>query len=350
MSVPISQMISVVQYVLKNKKQKKEKYPLVLMLEPLFRCNLSCSGCGKIQYPPDVLRQQLSVDQCLDAALQCDAPVVSIAGGEPLLHPDMPQIIEGLIQQKRHIYMCTNAILLEEKLSLFKPSQYLSISVHLDGLKEEHTKIVEREGVYDKAISAIQAAVKAGFRVTTNTTLFNTANPERTRQFFDTVMDLGVEGMMISPGYNYSRANDQEHFLRRKQTINLFRKILYKGNKRWMFNQSPLFLEFLVGKHEDYECTPWGTITYNQFGWQSPCYLLDKEHYATYQELLEKTDWSKYGRKSGNPDCQDCMMHCGYEPTTVHHTFYTRKGFLDTVKATIFKINIPAPVEDVNAL
>lgn len=349
MSVPISQMWSVSKYVLSQKFHGKKKYPLVLMLEPLFRCNLSCSGCGKIQYSTDILRQHLSIEQCLNAAKECGAPVVSIAGGEPLLHPDMPQIIEGLIKQKRHIYMCTNAILLEEKLPLFKPSNYFSLSVHLDGLKEEHTKVVGRDDVFDKAVHAIETAVKAGFRVTTNTTFFNNADPERARQFFDMVMSLGVEGMMISPGYNYSRASDQEHFLRRKQTINLFRKILHNGKKSWIFNQSPLFLEFLAGKH-DFECTPWGTVTYNLFGWQSPCYLLDRGHYPSFQELIEKTDWSLYGRKSGNPDCQDCMMHCGYEPTSVHYTFNTCKGFSSTVKATLTKIDIPEPVEDVSSL
>lgn len=342
MSVPVSQMWAVSKYVMTQRLKGKKKYPLVLMLEPLFRCNLTCVGCGKIQYPPETLRKELSVQECLDAAMECNAPVVSIAGGEPLLHPHIAEIIKGLIAQKRYIYLCTNAILLEEKLSIFKPSKYLSLSIHLDGLEEQHDNIVNRKGVYQKAISAIKAALKQGFRVTTNTTLFNTADPQKAREFFDMAMSLGVEGMMVSPGYNYSKASAQEKFLERKQTINLFRKILHNGNKKWVFNQSPMFLEFLAGVH-DFDCTPWGTCTYNILGWQSPCYLLEKEQKKSFKELMEETPWEQYGRKSGNPECADCMMHCGYEPTAVHQTFCSCKGFASTVVATLANINIPAP-------
>ncbi|NUM34568.1 MAG: adenosyl-hopene transferase HpnH [Candidatus Brocadiae bacterium] len=344
MSVPVSQMWTISKYVMSQRIQGKKKYPLVLMLEPLFRCNLNCVGCGKIQYASDILRKELSIEDCLNAAKECGAPVVSIAGGEPLLHPQIEKILEGLVAQKKYIYLCTNAILLEEKLANLKPSKYLSLSIHLDGLEEQHDAIVGRKGIYQKAISAIKAALKAGFRVTTNTTFFNTADPQKAREFFDMAMGLGVEGMMISPGYNYTKASAQEKFLERKQTINLFRKILYNGNKNWVFNQSPMFLEFLAGVH-DFECTPWGTVTYNILGWQSPCYLLEKGYKKSFKSLMEETPWEQYGRKSGNPECAECMMHCGYEPTAVQETFCTCKGFSSTVVATLGKIHIPPPEE-----
>lgn len=343
MAIPISQMWTVSKYVLKQRMNKCERYPLVLMLEPLFRCNLQCSGCGKIQFPPDVLRQNLSVSQCLQAANECNTPVVSIAGGEPLLHPDIVAITEGLVAQGRFIYLCTNALLLEEKIGQFKPSDNLSISIHLDGLEPEHEKSVSRPGSYAKVVSAIKTAVAKGFRVTTNTTFYNNADPERARLFFDTAMDLGVEGMMISAGYHYSKATAQEVFLMRQQTVQLFRKILYRPKKTWVFNHSPLYLEFLAGGHEEYDCTPWGTPTYNLFGWQSPCYLLEKAYKPTFAALLSETDWAKYGRKSGNPECADCMMHCGYEPTAVQHTFTSGSGFRETIRATLGTPKIPQP-------
>ena len=345
MAVPISQMWAVTKYIMTQRMRGQKKYPLVLMLEPLFRCNLSCTGCGKIHYPTDILKKQLSVEDCLDAARQCNTPVVSIAGGEPLLHPEIDKIVDELVKQKKYIYLCTNALLLKDKISILKPSKFLSLSVHLDGLKETHDKIVEKKGVYKKAVEAIQLAIKAGFRVTTNTTLFNNADPQKTRQFFDVVMDLGVEGMMISAGYNYSKAADQDHFLHRKQTVNLFRKLLHNGKKSWVFNQSPLYLEFLVGLH-DFDCTPWGSVTYNVLGWQSPCYLLEKEYKNSFIELMEETEWEKYGAKSGNHECLDCMVHCGYEPTAVHQTFSTRRGFGATVKATLSSIRVPAPEKE----
>ncbi len=275
MPVPISQAYTVASYVLKQKLQGRMRYPLVLMLEPLFRCNLECAGCGKIQYPEHILKKRLSPEQCFKAVDECGAPMVSIPGGEPLIHPEIQQIVEGLIARKKYIYLCTNAILLKRKLDLFKPSKFLTFSVHMDGLKEDHDHAVCREGVFDVAIEAIREALKRGFRVTTNTTLFEGADPERVRGFFDQMMELGVEGMMMSPGYSYSKAPDQQHFLPRNHTRNLFTRILSNPKKEWQFNQSPLFLEFLMGR-QDYECTPWGMPTYNIFGWQKPCYLLNE--------------------------------------------------------------------------
>jgi hopanoid biosynthesis associated radical SAM protein HpnH len=334
MGVPVGQMWTVTRYILGKKFQGVKRYPLVLMLEPLFRCNLACAGCGKIQHPTHILKRHLSPDECFRAADECGAPMISIPGGEPLLHPQIDEIVAGLVARKKYIYLCTNAILLEQKLSLFKPSQYLSFSVHMDGPREEHDHAVCREGVYDVAVRAIQAAVKAGFRVTTNSTLFDGADPLRYRAFFDEMMDLGVEGMMISPGYRYEKAPDQDHFLERQKTTRLFHSMLKDRKRRWRFNLSPLFLEFLQGKM-DFECTPWGTPTYNLFGWQKPCYLLQDGYVRTFKELMHETNWEGYGRKSGNAKCKDCMVHCGYEPSAVHATFNSLRGFAQTVRTTL---------------
>ena len=336
MSVPVSQMWAVASYVLKQRLRRRRQYPLVLMLEPLFRCNLACAGCGKIQYPAQILRKHLTVEQCLRAVDECGAPMVSIPGGEPLMYPDIGRLVEELVARRKYVYLCTNAILLKEKLGedTFLPSKYLTFSVHMDGLREDHDEAVCREGVYDQAVEGIREALRRGFRVTTNTTLFDGAAPLRVRQFFDEMMDLGVEGMMLSPGYSYSKAPDQEHFLRTARTNELFSRILANPERRWRFNQSPLFLQFLMGKR-DYECTPWGNPTFNVFGWQRPCYLLQEGYAESFQELLETTRWERYGRRSGNERCRDCMVHCGFEATAVHETFSTWKGFRDTVTATL---------------
>jgi hopanoid biosynthesis associated radical SAM protein HpnH len=335
MSVPISQMATVAAYVLRHRWRGVTRYPLVLMLEPLFRCNLACAGCGKIQYPAQILRKHLTVEQCVQAAEECGAPVVSIPGGEPLMHPEIDRIVAELVRRRKYVYLCTNALLLKEKLDLFTPSKYFSFSVHMDGLREEHDEAVCRDGVYDKAVEAIREAVRRGFRVTTNTTLFDGAQPLRVRAFFDEMMGLGVEGMMLSPGYSYAKAPDQEHFLRRARTHGLFSEILARPKRRWKFNQSPIFLRFLMGKHEEFECTPWGMPCYNIFGWQRPCYLLQDGYARTFTELMETTDWSRYGRRSGNERCQDCMVHCGYEPTAVAHSFASLRGFAETVMVTL---------------
>jgi len=336
MSVPVSQMITVASYVLKQRLLRRDRYPLVLMLEPLFRCNLACAGCGKIQYPAHLLKRHLTVEQCLAAVDECGAPIVSIPGGEPLMYPEIGRLVKELVARRKYVYLCSNAVLLKEKLDegLFTPSKYLSFSIHMDGLREEHDEAVCRDGVFDDAVEGIREALRRGFRVTTNSTLFDGASPIRMQMFFDEMMDLGVEGMMVSPGYSYAKAPDQEHFLRRQKTNELFRKMLENPKPRWRFNQSPLFLQFLMGKRE-FECTPWGNPTYNLFGWQRPCYLLQEGYAATFKELIETTKWERYGRASGNEKCQDCMVHCGYEPTAVNHAFSSLRGFRDTVAATL---------------
>jgi hopanoid biosynthesis associated radical SAM protein HpnH len=318
--------------VLRQRLRGVKQYPLVLMLEPLFRCNLACAGCGKIQFPAEILRRQLTPEQCWAAAEECGAPIISIPGGEPLLHPQIDEIAAGLVKQRRFIYLCTNALKLEESLPRFRPSKYLAFSVHLDGPRAEHDLAVCRSGTYDIAVRAIRAALKSGFRVTTNTTLFRGANPERVRGFFDDVMRLGVEGLTISPGYSYEKAPDQEHFLNRVQTAQLFQAILSRPKRGWRFNQTPLFLEFLRGRY-DLECTPWGSPSYSIFGWQRPCYLLGEGYCATYRELLETTNWENYGHTSGNPKCRDCMVHCGYEPSAIAATFGSLKGMAATARS-----------------
>jgi hopanoid biosynthesis associated radical SAM protein HpnH len=326
-------MWTVATYVLKQRLQGRKRYPLVLMLEPLFRCNLACAGCGKIQYPAHVLKQNLTPSECFRAVEECGAPMVSIPGGEPLMHPQIKEIVEGLVARKKYIYLCTNALLLKEKLDLFTPSKYLTFSVHMDGEREHHDFSVCREGGFDTAFDGMKEALRRGFRVTTNTTLFDGADPVSVRRFFDEMMDLGVEGMMLSPGYSYDKAPDQKHFLGRARTRRLFRTILANRKKNWVFNQSPLFLEFLMGKR-DYPCTPWGMPTFNLFGWQKPCYLLQDGYADTFEELMREVEWHKYGTESGNPKCANCMVHSGYEASAVHDTFGSLKGFLATVRAT----------------
>ncbi len=327
-------MWTVASYVLKQKIQGRKRYPFVLMLEPLFRCNLACAGCGKIQYPAHILKKELTPEECFKAVDECGTPMVSIPGGEPLMHSQIDKIVEGLVARKKYIYLCTNALLLKEKLHLFKPSKYLTFSVHVDGQREHHDFSVCREGGYDLAIEGVREAVKQGFRVTTNTTLFDGADPNSVRGFFDEMMELGVEGMMLSPGYSYDKAPDQRHFLGRARTRRLFRAILSNRKSSWQFNQSPLFLEFLMGKRT-YTCTPWGMPTYNVFGWQKPCYLLQDGYADTFQELLETTAWQNYGTESGNPKCANCMVHSGYEASAVDHTFSGLRGLWATAKATL---------------
>ncbi|BAZ11312.1 radical SAM domain-containing protein [Calothrix sp. NIES-4071] len=317
MSINLMQAIEIGKYLVAQRLKGRKRFPLVLMLEPLFRCNLACSGCGKIQHPTEILKQNLTPEQCFAAVEECGAPVVSIPGGEPLLHPQIDEIVRGLIARKKFIYLCTNGLLLEKSLNKFTPSPYLTFTVHLDGMRELHDKSVDRKGVFDTAVKAIRAAKAKGFQVAINTTVFDGTDPKEMQEFFDFVTSLGVDGMTISPGYSYEWAPNQDSFLKRDQTRALFRQILAPwkaGQKNWSFNNNPLFLDFLTGE-KDYECTPWGMPCYSVLGWQKPCYLLNEGHYKTFQELLDQTDWGKYGRASGNPKCADCMMHCGYEPT-----------------------------------
>jgi hopanoid biosynthesis associated radical SAM protein HpnH len=339
MPVPVSQAWTVASYVLKQKMKGREKYPLVLMLEPLYRCNLACAGCGKIQYPAHVLKRELTPEECFKAVEECGTPMVSIPGGEPLMHSQIEKIVEGLVARKKYIYLCTNALLLKEKLHLFKPSKYLTFSVHLDGQKEHHDFSVCREGGFELAVEGIREALKRGFRVTTNTTLFDGADPKSVRAFFDEMMELGVEGMMLSPGYSYDKAPDQKHFLGRARTRRLFRAILANRKPSWRFNQSMLFLEFLMGKR-DFKCTPWGMPTYSIFGWQKPCYLLQDGYAETFSELMETTEWGNYGTESGNVKCANCMVHSGYEASGVDYSFSSFKGLLATAKATLFTRNL----------
>ncbi|HKF22986.1 MAG TPA: adenosyl-hopene transferase HpnH [Candidatus Angelobacter sp.] len=335
MPVPISQMWTVASYVVKQKLAGRKRYPLVLMLEPLFRCNLACAGCGKIQYPAHILKKELSPEECFLAVEECGVPTVSIPGGEPLMHSQIHKIVEGLVARKKYIYLCTNALLLKEKIDLFKPSKYLTFSVHMDGQRTHHDFSVCREGGYDLALEGIKEALKRGFRVTTNTTLFDGADPSSVREFFDEMMELGVEGMMLSPGYSYDKAPDQKHFLGRARIRRMFRAILSNRKPTWRFNMSPLFPEFLMGKR-DYACTPWGMPTYNIFGWQKPCYLLQDGYAETFAELMAATEWQNYGTESGNPKCANCMVHSGYEASAVDDGFGSLRGFLAMVRASLF--------------
>ena len=316
MGVPLNQAARVGAYVVRQHLAGRKRYPLVLMLEPLFRCNLACSGCGKIDYPAPILNQRLSVAQCLEAAEECGAPVVAIAGGEPLLHKEMPEIVRGLLARRKFVYLCTNALLLEKKLDQYTPHRDFCWDIHLDGDRAMHDAAVSQEGVFDRAVAAITAAKARGFRVAINCTLFEGALPERVARFFDEAMALGIDGIMTSPGYAYERAPDQAHFLNRRKTKELFRDILRRGRGRgWKFNQSPLFMDFLVG-NQAYHCTPWGKPTRNVFGWQRPCYLLGEGYAKSFAELMEDTDWDRYG--TGNYEkCADCMVHSGYEATAV---------------------------------
>ena len=316
MSVPLRQIVQVGAYVVKQHVLGRKRYPLVLMLEPLFRCNLACSGCGKIDYPAEILNQRLSVADSLAAVDECGAPVVAIAGGEPLLHKEMPQIVEGILARKKFVYLCTNALLLDKKMDQYTPNPYFSWDVHLDGDKAMHDKAVSQEGVFEKAVAAIKKAKARGFRLSINCTLFDGAEPARVAAFFDEVMAMGVDGIMTSPGYAYERAPDQAHFLSRQKTKQLFRDILTLGRgHKWRFTQSPLFMSFLAG-NENYRCTPWGKPTRNVFGWQRPCYLLGEGYAKTFTELMETTEWDKYG--TGHYEkCADCMVHSGYESTAV---------------------------------
>jgi hopanoid biosynthesis associated radical SAM protein HpnH len=319
MGVPLNQAIRVGAYVVKQHLLGRKRYPLVLMLEPLFRCNLACAGCGKIDYPPEILNQRLSVAACMEAVEECGAPVVVIAGGEPLLHREIEQIVEGAIARKKFVIVCTNALLLEKKMELFKPSKWFSWSVHLDGGREEHDISVCQTGVYDRAVAAIKESKRRGFRTIINATLFNNAAPEKVASFFDDVMEMGVDGISVSPGYAYERAPDQEHFLNRNKTKELFRGVFRRRSKtKWSFNQSSMFLDFLAG-NQTFHCTPWGNPTRTYFGWQRPCYLLGEGYTKTFKELMETTDWDRYG--TGNYEkCADCMVHSGYEATAVAET------------------------------
>jgi len=317
MPIPIRQNLRVGVHLFRQKLKGNQRFPFIVEIEPLFACNLACPGCGKIQHPTDILRRRLSVDDVVNAVEESGTPMVSIAGGEPLLHPEIEQMVDALVRRKVYVYLCTNAVLLRRKIERFKPSRYFSWVIHVDGLRERHDAAVDREGVFDEAVAAIRQAKQVGFRVTTNSTFFNTDSPKTVRDVLDFLNDdLGVDAMMISPAFAYEKAPDQEHFLGVAQTRELFRQA-FSGDrrKRWRLNHSPLFLDFLEGK-ADFGCTAWGIPSYSVLGWQRPCYLMADGYAASYKELVETTDWSAYGR-GNNPNCANCMAHCGYEPTAV---------------------------------
>jgi hopanoid biosynthesis associated radical SAM protein HpnH len=332
MPVPTRQSLRIASYLVRQKLARREKFPLLVELEPLFQCNLACAGCGKIQHPEHVLRRRMPVDQAVGAIEESGAPMVSIAGGEPLIHPEIHEIVQGLLDRKRYVYLCTNAILMKKKLDLFEPSSRFAWAVHLDGLRERHDESVCREGVFDKAVDAIRAAKERGFRVTTNTTFFTHDSPKTIQSVLDFLNDeLEVDEMMISPAYAYEKAPDQEHFLGVQQTRKLFSEAFAGGRRhRWRLNHSPLFLDFLEGK-VDFECTPWGIPSYSLFGWQRPCYLMADGYAETYKELIETTEWERYGR-GRDPRCANCMAHCGYEPTAV---LATTKSLRQSLRALV---------------
>ena len=317
MGVPLRQQFTVAKYLIKQKLAGKQKYPLVLMLEPLFRCNLACAGCGKIDYPDEILNRRLSVEECLAAVDDCGAPIVSIAGGEPLLHKELPQVVEGIIARGKYVYLCTNALLLKKRINDYKPSPYLTFSIHLDGNEERHDASVCQEGVFDRAVDAIKLAIGRGFRVTVNCTLFQGENAEEIAAFLDYCKELGVEGTTIAPGFSYEHAPQQDIFIKMRDSKQLFRDVFKLGKgRKWKLNHSSLYLDFLAG-NQSYTCTPWGNPTRNVFGWQKPCYLLVDEGYApSFQALMEETPWDKYGN-SKNPKCANCMAHCGFEASAV---------------------------------
>jgi hopanoid biosynthesis associated radical SAM protein HpnH len=317
MAVPFRQNLRIGTYLVKHRLKRTKYYPFIVEIEPLFACNLSCPGCGKIQHPTEVLRQRLSVEDVINAVESSGTPMVSIAGGEPLLHPQIAQIVEELIKRKIYVYLCTNAVLLERRLDKFTPSRFFSWVIHMDGLEERHDLAVNRVGVFQEAVSAIKAAKARGFRVTTNSTFFNTDAPKTIRDVLDFLNDdLKVDAMMISPAYAYEKAPDQEHFLGVDQTRQMFSEAFAdKRRKKWRLNHSPLFLDFLEGKVE-FSCTAWGIPSYSVLGWQRPCYLMSDGYASSYKELIETTDWDAYGRGK-DPRCANCMAHCGYEPSAV---------------------------------
>jgi hopanoid biosynthesis associated radical SAM protein HpnH len=328
--MPLRQSIRLAAYLAKQKIRGVEKFPLLVELEPLFACNLKCAGCGKIAQPASLLKQRMPVEQAVGAIEESGAPMVSIAGGEPLMHPQIDEIVRQLLDRGKIVFLCTNAVLLPKHLHRFTPHKNFAWMVHIDGLRERHDESVAKDGVFDQAVAAIQLAQQKGFRVNTNTTFFDTDTPQDVIDVLDYLNDeLGVDNMQISPGYAYEKAPDQEHWLGVEQTRELFRKAFSSGRRRkWRLNHSPLFLDFLEGK-VDFDCTAWAIPSYSLLGWQRPCYLLDDGYVETYRELIEDTDWSAFGRGK-DERCANCMAHCGYEPSAV---FATLGSLRETIRA-----------------
>ncbi|MEV5751608.1 adenosyl-hopene transferase HpnH [Actinoallomurus sp. NPDC052308] len=333
MTMPLRQSIRIGAYILGRRLRRVRRFPLLVELEPLFACNLACAGCGKIQHPADVLRRRMPVEQAVAAVEECGAPMVSIAGGEPLLHPQIGRMVRELVARKKYVFLCTNALLIPRKIDQFEPSPYFAWTVHIDGLRERHDASVCRKGVFDQAVAAVKECRRRGFRVTTNTTFFSTDSPRTVVDVLNYLNDdLAVDQMMISPAYAYEKAPDQEHFLGVEETTRLFREAFGDGNRRrWRFNHSPMFLDFLEGRI-DFPCTAWAIPSYSLFGWQRPCYLMADGYARTYRELVEETDWDSYGR-GRDPRCANCMAHCGYEPTAVFATLSSLKETLRAVRS-----------------
>ncbi len=289
-----------------------KRFPLVLMLEPLHACNLTCTGCGRIREYEDTITERLSVEQCLRAVEECGAPIVSICGGEPLLHPDMGRISAEILARGRHIYLCTNGMFIEKKLAEYRPDPKFFFNVHLDGLEETHDRAVEKQGVFREAISGIKAAKAAGFKVTTNTTVYKETDMNEIAELFEYLKQFGVDGHMLSPAYGYSAVNDREIFMTREDVYEKFRAIDELARK-YPVNTTPVYQDFLKGERE-LPCTAWGNPTYNVRGWKAPCYLITDAHYETFEELMTKTPWENYG-PGNDVRCEHCMVHCGYEPS-----------------------------------
>ncbi|MFC3502511.1 adenosyl-hopene transferase HpnH [Micromonospora krabiensis] len=328
--MPLRQSLRVASYLAGQKMRRRKRFPLLLELEPLFACNLKCAGCGKIQQPANLLKRRMPVEEAIAAVEECGAPMVSIAGGEPLMHPEIDKMVAELVRRKKFVFLCTNAVLLPKKIDKFRPSPYFAFTVHIDGLRERHDASVCKDGVFDAAVEAVRDAKRRGFRVTTNTTFFNTDTPQTVIEVLDYLNDdLGVDEMMLSPAYAYEKAPDQEHFLGITETRELFRKAFSGGRRaRWRLNHSPLFLDFLEGK-VDFPCTAWAIPSYSLLGWQKPCYLMSDGYASSYRELVEQTDWDSYGR-GRDPRCANCMAHCGYEPTAV---LATMSSLRETMRA-----------------
>jgi hopanoid biosynthesis associated radical SAM protein HpnH len=332
MAMPLRQSVRLGTYLIGQKLKGNKKFPLLVELEPLFACNLKCAGCGKIAQPASLLKQRMPVEQAVAAIEESGAPMVSIAGGEPLMHPQIDEITRQLLDRKKIVFLCTNALLLPKHLHKFKPHRNFAWMVHIDGLEERHDESVNKEGGFQGAVEAIRQAKAAGFRVMTNTTFFNTDTPQDVIGVLDFLNDVvEVDNMQISPGYAYEKAPDQEHWLGVEETRELFRKAFADGRrKKWRLNHSPVFLDFLEGKRE-LSCTAWGIPSYSLLGWQRPCYLLDDGYAKTYKELIDETDWDAFGRGK-DPRCANCMAHCGYEPTAVIATMGSLK---ETIRAAV---------------
>jgi hopanoid biosynthesis associated radical SAM protein HpnH len=331
-AMPLRQSVRLGTYLFTQKVKRVKKFPIIVELEPLYACNLACAGCGKIQQPAALLKQRMPVEQAVAAIEESGAPMVSIAGGEPLMHPQIDEIVRQLLDRGKIVFLCTNALLLPKHLHKFKPHRNFAWMVHIDGLRDRHDESVCKDGVFDQAVAAIKMAQGAGFRVNTNTTFFDTDTPQDVIDVLDFLNnDLHIDNMQISPGFAYEKAPDQEHWLGVEQTRELFKKAFGDGRrKKWRLNHSPLFLDFLEGK-ADFNCTAWGVPLYSLQGWQKPCYLMDDGYAKTYKELIDDTDWDSYGRGK-DERCANCMAHCGYEPTAVIATLGSLK---QTIRAAV---------------